>query len=160
MYICEFVNDRVQVLNPDLTFHSSLGSPGSGNGQFKYPYGVAFDSRGNVYVADWAWFCSLRSKGPHKLSLASEHSHTMDVPLSYKHHTIGVYGDTGRVIQFSVTATVLQTSSETVCLLSRPGCGGCRQFRNPLGITVDRHGLLFVSCGKNRLQIFNRADFP
>ncbi len=52
IYVCESGNRRVQVLNPDLTFHSSFGSKGSDNGQFKYPYGVAFDSRGNVYIAD------------------------------------------------------------------------------------------------------------
>ncbi len=28
------------------------GSLGSGSGQFEYPYGVAVDSNGNVYVAD------------------------------------------------------------------------------------------------------------
>ena len=30
------------------------GSQGSGNGQFQYPYGIAIDSFGNVYVADSA----------------------------------------------------------------------------------------------------------
>ena len=29
-----------------------MGFFGSGNGQFKYPYGIAVDSSGNVFVAD------------------------------------------------------------------------------------------------------------
>ena len=43
---------RVQILNPDLTFHSSISSEGSGNGQFNGPHDVAFDSAGNMYVTD------------------------------------------------------------------------------------------------------------
>ena len=52
MYICDRQNHHVQILNADLTFSSSFGSHGSGDGQFNYPWDVAFDSTGNVYVAD------------------------------------------------------------------------------------------------------------
>ena len=45
-------NDRVQVLNADLTFSHMFGSHGSGQGQFVYPCGVGIDSEGFVYVAD------------------------------------------------------------------------------------------------------------
>jgi len=34
-------------------FQLSWGSEGTGNGQFNRPYGVAVDSNGNVYVADY-----------------------------------------------------------------------------------------------------------
>ena len=50
--ISDFINCCVQILNPDLTFHSSIGSKGSGNGQFDGPHDVAFDSTGNLYVTD------------------------------------------------------------------------------------------------------------
>jgi tripartite motif-containing protein 2/3/tripartite motif-containing protein 71 len=43
---------RVAILNPDMTFHSSIGSEGSGNGQFNGPHDVAFDSAGNIYVTN------------------------------------------------------------------------------------------------------------
>ncbi len=33
-------------------FLSQFGSLGSGNGQFRYPVGIAFDSTGNIYIAD------------------------------------------------------------------------------------------------------------
>jgi DNA-binding beta-propeller fold protein YncE len=29
------------------------GTNGTGNGQFSWPYGVAVDGSGNVYVSDW-----------------------------------------------------------------------------------------------------------
>ena len=35
-----------------MTFFSSFGSHGSGDGQFKYARDVALDSTGNVFVAD------------------------------------------------------------------------------------------------------------
>ena len=38
--------------NETYMFVTKWGSSGSGDGQFNYPYGVAVDSSGNVYVAD------------------------------------------------------------------------------------------------------------
>ena len=52
VYVCDTANHRVQILNENLTFSSSFGGSGSGDGQFNYPWDVAFDSTGSVYVAD------------------------------------------------------------------------------------------------------------
>ena len=52
IYVTEYSNDRVQILNEDLTYCSTFGSKGSDNGQFQRPYDISFDSTGNVYVAD------------------------------------------------------------------------------------------------------------
>ena len=53
VYIADWCNHRIQVLNPDLTFSHSFGSDGSANGQFEHPCSIAIDSQGLVYVADW-----------------------------------------------------------------------------------------------------------
>ena len=45
-------NHRIQVLNSDLTFFSTIGGSGDGEGQFSFPSGIACDSAGKVYVAD------------------------------------------------------------------------------------------------------------
>jgi sugar lactone lactonase YvrE len=46
------LNDRVQVFTPDGTFLFGLGGTGSEPGQFARPHGMAFDSKGHLYVAD------------------------------------------------------------------------------------------------------------
>ena len=38
-------------MNADSTFSSSFGNRGSGVGQLNYPYDVALNSAGNVYIA-------------------------------------------------------------------------------------------------------------
>lgn len=52
IYILEEENNRVQVLNSDLTFSSKFGGIGRGKGKFMYPRGIACDNTGKVYVAD------------------------------------------------------------------------------------------------------------
>ena len=52
IYVCDCFNDRVQILNNDITFSSSFGSSGSGDGQFNCPSDVALDSADNVFIAD------------------------------------------------------------------------------------------------------------
>jgi tripartite motif-containing protein 2/3/tripartite motif-containing protein 71 len=42
--ISDWNNHQVQIFHPDLTFHSSIGSKGSSNGQFNRPHDTAFDS--------------------------------------------------------------------------------------------------------------------
>ena len=53
IFVAEYGNHCVQILNPDFTFSNSFGCHGGGNGQFNHPYDVAFDSKGNVYVTDY-----------------------------------------------------------------------------------------------------------
>ena len=55
--VTEWQNHRVQILNPDLTFHSSIDSKSSGNGQLEFPCDVAFDSVGNMYVTNSGNHC-------------------------------------------------------------------------------------------------------
>ena len=45
-------SDTIQKFDANGNYESSVGSTGSGNGQFSHPLGVAVDSNGDIYVAD------------------------------------------------------------------------------------------------------------
>jgi len=47
------LNHRVQKFTSTGTFLMTFGSGGTGNGQFRTPTGLGFDSSGNVYVGDY-----------------------------------------------------------------------------------------------------------
>lgn len=52
VYVADTGNQRVQIFDSNGNYVDTLGSSGSGPGQFTDPYGVAVDSNGNIYVAD------------------------------------------------------------------------------------------------------------
>ena len=52
VYVCDTVNNRITILNHDLTFHSCFGSKGRDAGQLNMPGGISVDSKGAVLVAD------------------------------------------------------------------------------------------------------------
>jgi DNA-binding beta-propeller fold protein YncE len=45
-------NNRIQKFDSNGNFIMKWGSPGTADGQFNFPDGIAIDSEGNVYVAD------------------------------------------------------------------------------------------------------------
>ena len=54
VYVVDNCNHRIQVLNSNFTFWTTIGKHGSDKGQFHHPSAIACDSAGNVYVADSA----------------------------------------------------------------------------------------------------------
>jgi DNA-binding beta-propeller fold protein YncE len=53
VYVGDFgENNRVQKFDSNGNFITKWGTPGSGDGQFTNPAGVAVDRSGNVYIAD------------------------------------------------------------------------------------------------------------
>ena len=57
VFVLSFLSPGLDVLdaNPTETYDFTLkwGTQGSGDGQFNTPYGIAIDSSGDVYVADY-----------------------------------------------------------------------------------------------------------
>jgi DNA-binding beta-propeller fold protein YncE len=58
VYVADSFNNRIAEFTSTGTFirkwgaNGGDGTPGSGNGEFQYPYGVATDTTGHVFVAD------------------------------------------------------------------------------------------------------------
>ena len=157
VYIADRNNDRIQVLNPDLTFSHSFGRRGSANGQFQYLCSIAIDSQGLVYVADcynhriqkfspdgkFVGQFGTRGSGPGQLY--SPNGITIDTAA-----TGLVYvseGGNGRISVFT---------SDGV-FVSRFGSEGSNidQFHRPHELTFDKDGFLYVcDCDNNRLVVY------
>ncbi len=152
-------NHRVHVLNPDLTFHSSFGSPGSDNSQFWYPRDVEFDSRGNLYIADYGYYRIqvftgdgqfLRKFGKegsgdgeliHPTSVTTD-SDGMVFVADYINHRVSVFTSRGQFVLRTFGAKGAEP----------------RQFSATRGIALDRNGLLYVSDrDNNRLQFLKHG---
>jgi sugar lactone lactonase YvrE len=52
LYVCDTLNDRIEVFDADGKFVSTYGKNGDGPGYFGRPKGIAIDSDGHVWVAD------------------------------------------------------------------------------------------------------------
>ena len=155
VYVCDRENHQIQILNADLTFSSSFGSYGSGDGQFNYPYDVTLDSAGNVYVAVGRGHCIqvftsegefLRKFGkkgsgngelnePTGISIDSD---DIVYVTEYNNHRVSMFTSGGQFLRSFGTQG------------RGPGW-----FKEPYGIAVDREGFVYVSDTSNhRLQMF------
>ena len=154
VYVLDKNNNRIQVLNSDLTFSNTFGKYGENKGEFNYPCAIACDSTGNVYVADGGnnriqVFTStekfLRMFGSHGKGDGELHWPIGIALVQDKvyvsecfNHRISVFTSKG---QF-----VTSFGSEGV----RPG-----EFKDPRGLAVDSNGVVYVCDLKNnRLQLF------
>ena len=52
LYVCDTLNDRIEIFDADGKFVSTFGKAGDGPGYFARPKGVAIDSDGHIWVAD------------------------------------------------------------------------------------------------------------
>ena len=149
IYVTENKNNRIQVLNPDLTFSSYL------HGNFNQPKDLAFDSAGNVYIAD---------NENHQIKIFDEDGGflrqfgkegTDEGELNYP---TGVSVDRDGVVY------VVELYNYRVSLFTREGKflssfgskgSGAGQFINPRGVAVDRNGTVYISDHENeRIQLF------
>ena len=155
VYICDRLNHRIQILNADLTFSSSFGGCGSGDGQFNSPWNVAFDSTGNVYVADYGGHCIQVFTGERRFLRKFGKEGIHDGELNFP---TGVSIDSDDIVYVTEDGNhrVSIFTSEGQFLRSFGTLGvGPGQFNGPRGIAVDREGLVYVCDGSNnRLQIF------
>jgi sugar lactone lactonase YvrE len=52
LYVCDTLNNRIEIFDADGKFISSFGKAGDGPGYFSRPKGVAIDNDGHIWVAD------------------------------------------------------------------------------------------------------------
>ena len=158
VYVCDTYNNRITILNHDLTFHDSFGSKGSEAGQFDIPkpVGISVDRKGNVLVADY--FNNRRIQ----VFDASGHYLT-----SITHTTPGqqLQGPVSVSVGPDNCVYVVEFDSDRVSVFDENGkyikSFGKRgnkdgEFTNPpYAIAVSADGYVYVSdTDNNRVQIF------
>ena len=157
IYVADFSNCRIQVLNPDLTFSRRFGSEGNGDGEFYKPWGVAFDSTGLLYVADGGnhriqvfstdgtFLRKFGGRGCNRKQLSWPSSLAIDRKNQLLYVT---EDDNNRISVFSLTGDYVTSFGKKGKIEG--------EFVLPHGIAVDEDGLnIFVADHHNdRLQIF------
>ena len=171
VYIVDWGNHRIQVLNPDLTFSHSFGSEGLANGEFKNPCDIAIDSQGLVYVTDTnnhriqkfspngkfvAQFGGLIGSSPTyllcPLAIAIDTACGVVYVSEYGNHIAS-----SSFLQRIYMSKFRNNTSPVERLLVFTTDGKflhcISQFINPRGLTLDSNGLLYV-CDKDNVLIF------
>ena len=155
VYICDRENDRIQILNADLTFSSSFGSGGSGDGQFNCPWNVTLDSTENVYVSDTEGHRIQVFTAEGKFLRKFGKKGSGDGELAWPSSIIIDSDDIVYVTERDNHRVSMFTSEGQFLSSFGTEGKGPGQFNNPFGIAVDRDGLVYV-CDHNNyhIQIF------
>ena len=154
VYVTDAYNDRIQVLNSDLTFSSTFGRSGSGKGQFKDPWAIACDSTGKVYVADYSnhhiQVFTAEGEFLHLFGRCGRGRGELDCP-------VGVAIDTSGMVYVSEggnhRVSVFTSEGQFVTSFGRKG-NGPGEFNRPYGLAVDNSGVVYVCDSDNRVQVF------
>ena len=153
IYVSEY--SRVQILNADLTFSSTFGSLGSGNGQFTNPRGICCDSTGNVYVADSSndrvQVFTAGGEYIRQFGKKGGGEGELDQP-------VGIAIDSSDIVYVS------ELGNHRISLFTRDGHflrsfgtqgKGPGQFKAPTQIAIDKDGKIYISDrDNNRVQVF------
>ena len=153
VYICDRGNDRIQVLNEDLTYHSSFGSSGSDPGQLNFPKDIAIDSSGKMFVADY---------NNHRIQVFNPEGQFLYQFKKQGHGTKNLSCPVSVSIDSDDFVYVLQSGCVSIFdnkgnFIKSFGKWGDKagEFMTPYGLAVDRDGYVYVSdTNKGRIQIF------
>ena len=185
LHVVDRDNHRVQVFTKDGKFLRSLGSFGSGDGEFNMPWGVTIDSRGDVYVADWGndrvqkfaadgrFLASFGTSGADigQFNRPSDVAVDRDGDIyvtDWGNHRVQVFTpDWSYICVLAGDATVSKSGSQQLAsnpdlirqmqLASTRDLGPWRRFWYPVAVEVDEAGNIIVadSCW-HRLQVYTK----
>lgn len=155
VYISDTNHKQIQVFDGSGTFIFKFGKEGTGQGQFKFPYGIAGDKDGNIYVADLyngkisiftskgkfiKYFQAANKaddfKGPGGLRIYDNKLYVTDIPKN----KVSIFDLSGKKLLDITTATA---KGDTL--------------NAPNAVTVDDDKNIYVSdTGNQRLVIYDK----
>ena len=155
VYVCDAGNNRIQVLNEDLTYHSSFGSYGRGPGRLHSPKDIAIDSSGKMFVADYDNHrIQVFNPEGQFLYQFNEQGHGME-NLSCPN---GVFIDSDDFVyvlhQSACCVSIFDDKGKFIKSFGKKG-DKVGEFSGPYGLVVDRNGYVYISdTNYSRIQIF------
>ena len=151
VYIADWHNYCIQVLNPDLTFSHSFGSYGSANGQFKSPRHIAIDSQGLVYVTDFNNHCIQKFSPDGKFV---GQFGTFGSGPGQLNRPYGITIDTAATGLVYVSDDHISVFTSDGGFVRKFGSKGSNidQLKYPYGLAFDKDGLLYV-CDFNNARL-------
>ena len=154
IYVADSLNNRIQVLNENMTFSHNFGGKGSQPGKFYLPWDVAFDSNGMVYVVEGnSRIQKFTPEGEFIRSFGKKGSSRgeMDRPAAI---VVDQHGYIHISELYNHRISMYNPSGNFICCYGKQGTG-TDGFNQPCGIAVTKCGDLYVSdCWNNRLKIF------
>ena len=155
VYVCDCENNRIQVLNEDLTYHSSFGSHGSGPGQLNYPSDIAFDSSGKMFIAD------NKNNRIQVFNPEGQFLYQFNVQghgMENLNRPIFVFIDSDDFVYVVQKAagyvSIFDNKGKFIKSFGKSG-KKAGKFNSLRGIAVDRNGYVYVSDTDNsRIQVF------
>lgn len=160
IYISDADANKIFVFDEDGKYKFSFGKPGTGSGEFNFPYGLAIDDQNQIYVADMK---------NHRIQVFDEAGNFKKFfPAAGESRSL--FGSPGGLAfddgQIYVTDILLQKvliydiNGKKKLEFGQPGSGK-GQFKYPNGITTDSKGYIYVTdSGNSRVQVFDKfGDF-
>jgi DNA-binding beta-propeller fold protein YncE len=155
IYVSDSSGQKIQVFDQGGTPLFKFGSYGTKEGQFSFPYGIAGDSKGNIYVADLynGNISIFDSKGKFKRYFKE---------IDEKHKVIKspgglrIYNDKLYVTDIKQNKMIIfNLKGKKIMELGGPGTKE-GQFIAPNAVAIDADKNIYVTdSGNNRIQIFN-----
>ena len=158
------------------TFAGNAGAAGSGNGtgsgaHFNYPVGLAIDTAGNIYVADFD-NSTIREITPAgsvtTIAGTATQTGTTDGTAALFNHPEGLWVDAGgnvyvadtsnqTIRKIAVTSLIVSTVAGTAGITGHAdGLGASATFAYPGGVTVNPSGTIIVAdTGNHSIRTIN-----
>ncbi len=156
IYVSDTNNKRIEIFDYQGNPIKNFGSWGNKNDQFQFPYGIAGDSKGVIYVADlYKGTVAKFDKDGKYLGLFAEKSpadKTFGAPAG-----LAIKDDKVYVTDVKLNGVkVFDLNGKLLKEFGKKGLGN-GQFNAPNAITADNNGNIYVTdTGNQRVQIFDK----